>query len=210
MSKNKRKVQLVAAVTVLFLLAFAVGCKGFFVNPTLTGVQVGPTVTIQQNKTVQESATGTYDDNTTKTLTSGVFWSIADASGTGVATITPGGLVMGTAPGTATVTGAVGPLNGTATITVTLANLTSIQITPTSPAPLTSGDTQQFNAFANGTTENISTSVTWTLTGTAQGVSIDPTGLLSTTSGDTGPITVQAVDPSDSSIKSNAVTVTID
>ncbi len=209
MSKNKRKVQLLAAFTTLFLLAFAVGCKGFFVNPTLTGVQVGPTATIQQNKTVQESATGTYDDGTTKTLGTGLVWSIADASGTGVATITDGGLVMGTAPGTATVTGSEGPLSGTATITVTLANLTSIQITPKT-ATINSGATQQYVAMANGGSTIITDSVTWAVNaGSVAGVSIDTGGgLVTTTSGDDGTVTVTATDPS-TGIVSNTATLTI-
>jgi trimeric autotransporter adhesin len=210
MFKNKRKLQLLATLTTLFLLAFGVGCKGFFVNPTLTGVQVGPTATIQQTKTVQESATGTYDDGTTKTLNGTVIWSIADSSGTDVATISPSGLVTGANVGTATVTGAVGPLSGTSTITVTLSNLTSIQVTPTGPVDVPNGSSQQFNAFANGGSENISTSVTWQLSlGSVQGVSIDNTGLLSTTTGDTGTITLQAIDPSNTSIASAPVTVNI-
>jgi trimeric autotransporter adhesin len=210
MFKNKRKLQLLATLATLFLLAFGVGCKGFFVNPTLTGVQVGPTATIQQTKTVQESATGTYDDGTTKTLNGTVIWSIADSSGTDVATISPGGLVTGANVGTATVTGAVGPLSGTSTITVTLSNLTSIQVTPTGPVDVPNGSSQQFNAFANGGSENISTSVTWQLSlGSVQGVSIDNTGLLSTTTGDKGTITLQAIDPSNTSIASVPVTVNI-
>jgi hypothetical protein len=210
MFKNKHKLQLLVTLATLFLLAFGVGCKGFFVNPTLTGVQVGPTATIQQTKTVQESATGTYDDGTTKTLNGTVIWSIADSSGTDVATISSGGLVTGANVGTATVTGAVGPLSGTSTITVTLSNLTSIQVTPTGPVNVPNGSSQQFNAFANGGSENISTSVTWQLNlGSVQGVSIDDTGLLSTTTGDTGTITLQAIDPSNTSIASVPVTVNI-
>lgn len=211
MFKNKRKLQLLASVATLFLLAFGVGCKGFFVNPTLTGVQVGPTASIQQTKTIQQSATGTYDDGTTKTLSSssGVVWSIVDSSGTHVATISPTGLVTGVNPGTATVTGAVGTLTGTSTITVTLSNLVSIQVTPAGPLNISNGSAQQFHAFANGTGEDISTSVTWALSGTAQGVSIDETGDLTTSTGDLGTVTVQAIDPNNTAIKSLVVNVTV-
>ncbi len=75
MIRFKCQLQLLAALATLFLLALAIGCTGFFVNPTLTGVTVGPTATIQQGKTVQMTATGTYNDGSTKTITSGVFWS---------------------------------------------------------------------------------------------------------------------------------------
>jgi trimeric autotransporter adhesin len=211
MSKNKRKLQLLATLTILFLLAFSLSCTGFFVNPTLTGVQVGPTASIQQTKTIQESATGTYDDGTTKTLSSGsgVVWSIADSQGSSVATISDTGLVTGTSPGQATVTGAVGTLSGTSTITVTLSNLTSIQITPKT-ATITSGQTQQYAAMANGGTTVITNSVLWTLNaGSVTGVSIDQVaGLVSTTSGDGGTVTIQASDQT-TGLLSNVATLTI-
>jgi trimeric autotransporter adhesin len=199
MSKNKRKLQLLATLTILFLLAFSLSCKGFFVNPTLTGVQVGPTASIQQSKTIQESATGTYDDGTTKTLSSGsgVVWSIADSEGSSVATISDTGLVTGTSPGQATVTGAVGTLSGTSTITVTLSNLTSIQITPKT-ATITSGQTQQYAAMANGGTTVITNSVLWTLNaGSVTGVSIDQVA-----------VTIQASDQT-TGLLSNVATLTI-
>jgi hypothetical protein len=211
MSKNKRKLQLLATLTILFLLAFSLSCTGFFVNPTLTGVQVGPTASIQQTKTIQESATGTYDDGTTKTLSSGsgVVWSIADSQGSSVATISDTGLVTGTSPGQATVTGAVGTLSGTSTITVTLSNLTSIQITPKT-ATITSGQMQQYAATANGGTTVITDSVLWTMTaGSVTGVSIDQTtGLVSTSSGDDGTVTIQASDQT-TGLLSNVATLTI-
>jgi trimeric autotransporter adhesin len=211
MSKNKRKLQLLATLTIIFLLAFSLSCKGFFVNPTLTGVQVGPTASIQQSKTIQESATGTYDDGTTKTLSSGsgVVWSIADSEGSSVATISDSGLVTGTSPGQATVTGAVGTLSGTATITVTLSNLTSIQITPTT-ATIASGQTQQYAAMANGGTTVITNSVLWTLNaGSVTGVTIDPVaGVVSTTSGDGGTVTIQASDQT-TGLLSNVATLNI-
>ena len=212
MSKNKRKLQLLATLTIPFLLAFSLSCTGFFVNPTLTGVQVGPTASIQQSKTIQESATGTYDDGTTKTLSSGsgVVWSIADSEGgSSVATISDTGLVTGTSPGQATVTGAVGTLSGTSTITVTLSNLTSIQITPKT-ATITSGQTQQYAAMANGGTTVITNSVLWTLNaGSVTGVSIDQVaGVVSTTSGDGGTVTIQASDQT-TGLLSNVATLTI-
>jgi hypothetical protein len=211
MSKNKRKLQLLATLAIPFLLAFSLSCTGFFVNPTLTGVQVGPTASIQQSKTIQESATGTYDDGTTKTLSSssGVVWSIADSENSGVATISATGLVTGTSPGQAIVTGAVGSLSGTSTITVTLSNLTSIQILPTTTT-ITSGQPQQYSATANGGTTVITNSVNWLLNaGSVAGVSIDQTtGLVTTSSGDDGTVTVQASDPS-TGLLSNIATLNI-
>ncbi|MCU1298247.1 MAG: hypothetical protein JWO91_2525 [Acidobacteriaceae bacterium] len=193
---SKRKLQIFATITTLFLFAAGVGCTGFFVNPTLTGITVGPTATIQQSKTVQMTATGTYNDGSTKTLTSGIFWSSDTQS---VATVNSStGLVTGVSPGTSTITGASGTQTGTATITVTIANLTAITVTPTNPT-IVSGNPQQFVATgtANGQSVPITNSVTWSFSpSSATGVSISSSGLLTTTSGNAvGTITVTATDP---------------
>ena len=79
MLNRKKKIQGLVAFTGLLLLAFGAGCKGFFVNPTLTSVAVGPQAAIQQGKTVQMTAVGTYDDGSTKNLTN-VFWSPASVT----------------------------------------------------------------------------------------------------------------------------------
>src|SRR5947199_488221 len=76
-SSTTRKIQLLLAFAALAMLALSLGCRGFFVNPTLTGITVGPTATIQQGKTVQMSATGNFDDGTTKAIGKGGFSSSA-------------------------------------------------------------------------------------------------------------------------------------
>lgn len=213
MFENKRKRHLLTALVTLSLLCFGVSCKGFFVDPTLTGIQVGPTASIQQTKTIQESATGTFDDGTTKVLSnsSGVVWSIADVEGTGtnVATISNSGLVTGTSPGQATVTGSVGSVSGTSTVTVTLTGITSIQVTPTT-ATVQSGSPQTFVAMANGGQTVITASVHWVVNaGSVAGVSIDQTtGIVTTTAGDTGVVTITATDPGTGKV-SNTATLTI-
>ena len=80
MLSRKKKFQLVAAFATLFLFAVVVGCNGFFVDPVLTSIAVGPTATINQGNTVQESAIGTYNDGSTKTLSSGTQWSSSDTT----------------------------------------------------------------------------------------------------------------------------------
>src|SRR5205823_7709278 len=98
----KKKLQLLCAFTALLLLAGLVGCTGFFQNPVLTTLTVGPQApNIQQGSTLQMSATGTFDDGSTKTLTSGVFWSTSDTS---IASVTSGGKVTAASAGTATIT----------------------------------------------------------------------------------------------------------
>jgi hypothetical protein len=207
---RKRAFQLLAAFVTLFLIALAVGCTGFFVNPTLTGVTVGPAATIQQGKQVQMTATGTYNDGSTKTITSGVFWSSDTMS---VATIgSTSGLVTGVGPGTSSIAGASGTFSGSATVTVTLSGIT--KITVTSPdTSITYGASENFTATAttpNGMF-NVTDSVTWTTNPSSiTNVSIDSTnGVLTTTSGGTGSTTfsVIATDPSTGIFGSKSFTV---
>src|SRR5215469_8402806 len=130
MPSIKRKLQLLGGFTVLLFVAAAIGCSGFFVDPVLTGLTVGPqSPNIQQGTSLQMSATGTYDDGSHKTLTSSVFWSSSD---TAVAPITSGGRITGTSSGTATITASSGAASGTSTVTVTLMNVTGITLQPPS------------------------------------------------------------------------------
>jgi uncharacterized protein YjdB len=163
MPSTKRKLQLLGGFALLLLLAFAAGCTGFFQNPVLTGLTIGPqSPNIQQGTTLQMSAIGTYDDGSTKTLTSGVFWSSDNMS---VAPITSGGRVTGASSGTATITGSSGAQSGTSTVTVTLNNVTAITIMPPS-LTIAAGNmgTLQVFATAGGTQVDVTATVTWTIT----------------------------------------------
>ena len=157
-------------------LAFGAGCRGFFVNPTLSTLTVGPTTpTFQQGSTLQMAATGTYNDGTTQDLTSKAFWSTSDST---IASINTTGLVTGVSPGTATITAASGTVSGSTTVTIALANITSIAVTPTSSSTPV-GTTVQFHAtatLAGGTTQDITSSVTWSSSNTSAGT-IDASGL---------------------------------
>jgi trimeric autotransporter adhesin len=163
MLSRKKKAQILAAFATLFLVAVIVGCNGFFVDPTLTSIAVGPTATINQSGTVQESAVGTFNDGSTKTLT-GVQWSSSEST---VASISSSGLVTGNAPGTATITGAYQASSGTATITVNLGNVTALKIQPTTATIVINGGTQNFTAYATvqGDSQpvDVSATATWTV-----------------------------------------------
>ena len=161
MASSEQTRWMVATVPLLLTLALALGCDGFFVDPVLTGITVGPAVTIQTGKTVQMSAVGTYDDGSQKTLSSNVFWSTGADS---IATISKSGMVTGVGPGQATITGASGTVVGSATVTVTLGSLTSIKVTSQDGlSNITYGSSEQFVATgtANGEQIDITDSVTW-------------------------------------------------
>ena len=88
MTSFRGKFRVVASLAALFLLAGAISCKGFFVNPTLTGITVScPTCNSTTSPNLSESgsgstakliATGNYDDSSTKNLTGSVNWSSGD------------------------------------------------------------------------------------------------------------------------------------
>lgn len=165
MLSGKKKIKLLAAFATLMLAAVGVGCHGFFVDPVLTSVTVGPTATINQGGTVQESAVGTYNDGSTNSLTN-VSWSSDTQS---VATIATTGLVTGVSPGTATITGASGTVSGTATITVALQNVTGITVSPTSANIKANGGTGAFTAkatVAGGAAVDVTATATWTASDT--------------------------------------------
>ena len=163
MLSSKKKLQLVAAFSTLFLFAGVVGCNGFFVDPVLTSIAVGPTATINQGATVQESAVGTYNDGSTKTLSSGTQWSSSDST---IASVSSSGLVTGTAPGSATITAAFQTTSGTSSITVNLGNVTAIKITPPSGTVAVNGTSAAFFAYAtvsgDSTPVDVSPTATWT------------------------------------------------
>jgi hypothetical protein len=155
MLSGKQKFQLFAAFATLLTLALSVGCHGFFTNPTLTAIAVGPQATINQGTQVQMTAVGTYNDGTENTIQSGVNWSTSDQT---IATINTGGLVTGVSPGSATITASDQAVNGSTTVIVDITGLTAIQVTPLN------------------TSESTQTTVQYTATGTVNGKQVPLTG----------------------------------
>jgi hypothetical protein len=162
MLSRKKKLQLVAAFATLFLFAIVLGCNGFFVDPVLTSIAVGPTATINQGTTVQESAVGTYNDGSTKTLGSGVQWSSSDST---AASVNNSGLVTGASPGSATITAAYQTTSGTSAITVSLGNVTALKITPLTGNTAVNVPSPAYFAFAtvagDSTPIDVSPTATW-------------------------------------------------
>jgi hypothetical protein len=167
MLSSKKKLQIASAFAAVFVFALGVGCSGFFVDPVLTSITVGPTATINQGATVQESAIGTYNDGSTKALGSGVQWSTSAST---TASVNASGLVTGNSPGTATVTAAFQATSGTASITVNLGSVTALKISPTTANIATNGGTQTFTALAtvtgNSNPVDVSSTATWTVSDT--------------------------------------------
>jgi len=211
MLSRKKKFQIVGAFAALLLAAVAVGCSGFFVDPTLTSIAVGPQASIQTGGTVQMQAVGTYNDGTQKTLSSGVFWSSSETS---IATISTAGLVTGVNTGQTTISAAASAVNGSTTVTVTLAGLTSIQITPQNTSISPGGEvTYTATGTANGKQVNLNGAgeLNWTIDNNDGNlITIDDTGVLDADESITTQQVVHVVaqDPT-TGIKSNTATVTV-
>ncbi|MBV9180644.1 MAG: Ig-like domain-containing protein [Acidobacteria bacterium] len=201
-------------IAISLVLVLGAGCRGFFVNPTLSSIAVGPqNQTISNSGTLQMSATGTYSDGSTKDLSGKVSWS---SSTTSCATIGASGLVkpVSSVVGICSTTisasfGTVSP----ATTTVTVSGGTPTQITlsasTTTPAP---NSTVTFKALAtfpgSSTPQDITASVTW--------INSDTTNLTLTNGSGTGTISANAaagmainVTASFTGVNSNTVTLTV-
>lgn len=158
MSSTKSQIRALGALAVLATLAFAISCKGFFVKPTLSSLTVTPiSPSIQTgstNNTVQMSAVGTFNDNTTGNTP--VTWSISPSDGS-IATISSGGLVTSVAIGSATVTAAANQnpsITGTQQVTVTVGCISSITLNPTSATISVGGTPHTVSISATANTCN--------------------------------------------------------
>jgi urocanate hydratase len=150
---------------------------GLTVTPaTLVSIAVTPTDPgIPNGTTEQFTATGTYTDGTTQDLTSAVTWT---SSTTGTATVSnaggSNGLATSAAPGSTTISAALGSVSGSTPLTVTAATLVSIAVSPMS-STLPDGDSEQFTAigtYTDGSTQDLTSQVTWSsASSTVDGIS---------------------------------------
>ena len=185
------KAALKTHLTVLLITILA-GCGsggggGVQVTTTdLVSISVTPADTaIAVNTDQQYMATGIYADNSTRDVTALVTWSSTDAS---VATISEetdstssiSGFfahsstgdrhihAWGRAHGRTTIQASTGGLTGSTSLSVTLATLVSLAITPASPT-IAKGTNQQFTAtgtFSDNTTQDLTYTVTWSSSNT--------------------------------------------
>ncbi len=220
MSSAKHKLRLAGALTALAMLALAVSCKGFFVNPTVSSITIvppNPTVSVG-GAPVQLTAAATDSNGNPLTLTAGttctgttVCWSNSDPT---VATLSTGGLLTAVSAGTSTITAASGTATATTNATVTLGNVTSVVISPDSitlPVSSTATTCLTAEATAGGQPVDVTTSVTW-FAGNSSLITvengIEPMCVQSSTT--TGTTTVFATYVSGSTtVTSNSVTVTV-
>ena len=156
---------------------------------TLTSIAVTPAnPSIARGATQQFTATGTFSDASTQNITGSVTWTSLTAS---AATISSAGLAKGVGVGSSTIQAASGAVTGSTVLNVSAATLSSIAVTPLNPS-ISTGSTQQFTAtgtFSDASTQNLTSSVTWTSLKTAV-ATISASGLASGVTA--GSATIQA------------------
>ena len=150
---------------------------------TLTGT-LGSTTpiappTLAAGTTLQLYATGTYSDGSTQDITSTATWSPSTTNATVVA-----GLITAVSVGDPTISANLSGITGSTSVTVTASTLVSIAITPAGITTVAAGNTQQFTAtgrYTDSSTQNITSSVTWSSSEASVTMSATTPGLAQTT-----------------------------
>jgi 6-phosphogluconolactonase (cycloisomerase 2 family) len=147
--------------------------------------------------TQQYTATGHYSDGSSANITGSVAWSVIPGSGAATINNLTGLLsTVGGTQGSITVQAVQGGITGSTSANVGAVVLSSITVAPTNPS-IALGNTQQFTAtghYSDSSTQNITTSVTWSATNGTGSASIgSTTGLATTSGGSQGTVTITAV-----------------
>jgi uncharacterized protein YjdB len=160
---------------------------------TLTAITVTPaSATISAGSTQQFVATGTYDNGATPDITSQVTWTSSNTAVAQVSNATASkGLATSLVAGGSAITATLGTISGSAKLTVTAPQLSSIMISPSSATVDVKG-TQVFTVTAvyqNGTTGPVTgtwsssnTSVATVQAGGGPGGRVTATGVAAGTS----------------------------
>jgi uncharacterized protein YjdB len=164
--------------------ALSANCAIVVDGSPLTSIRVSPqTASIPQQTNLAFVATGTFADGNSQDLTTSVLWTSSPAS---VATISnlPAtiGEATGLEPGTATITALFGGQLGTATLTVTSATAISLRVSPAATNLEHDGFTRfaALAEFSDGTTRDVTSSVTWTSSDASVAI-VTPTGVATST-----------------------------
>jgi hypothetical protein len=143
-------------------------------------------------------ATGTYNDGSSRDLTTLVNWS---SSSTATASINAAGLATGKAAGSTTISATLGGVVGSTTLSITAPTISSIVVTPDG-LTLGIGIGQQYTAtaiYSDGSTQDLVSGVTWTSSALAV-ASISGSGLATTVGAGTTTITAQVGSVSDTAV----------
>jgi hypothetical protein len=156
-----------------------------------------PNPSIAQGIHQQFTAIGIFTDNTTQDITTSVDWSSSDTSiATMSNTADSKGLATSVAAGSTSIIATAGSVSGSTSLTVTAVALVSITVTPENKF-VGYHTTLQYTAtghFSDNTSQDITTSVTWSSSDTAVATISNQTGSkgLATTDGVSGTTVITA------------------
>jgi len=199
----KSKLRAIGACAAVAALALALSCRGFFINPTVTSLAIGPAnLSLVPGQSFQMVATATYSDGSTGDVTAKSIWT---SSAQNVATFPSPGMLQAaqlanltTLPGQTTVSASDGTVSSSTQTVNVCPVVQTLQLTvnnSTSSATVTAPTQPQFDVLAtfNGVTgtTDVTQFVTWNIANNTI-VSIDTTGLGTTVSGTDGTTTVSA------------------
>jgi len=159
-------------------------------NATLESISVTPVGrTIAPTTQLEFTATGTFSDGSTQVITRDVTWA---SDNTAVATIAPVAEVTGVGAGTADISATLDGVTGSTPLNVSSATLTSIAVTPATAvlAPASSLACSATGTFSDGSTQSITTAVTWS-SSSGNVASVDNMGEVTGQSAGTATISAQ-------------------
>jgi uncharacterized protein YjdB len=133
-------------------------------NAVLVDISIEPANTsVASGIPVLYSATGLFSDGSSSVIDDDVTW---QSSNPAVATIGPGGMALTETPGATTISATADGVTASTTLTVTNAIVLTLQIVPGEVSrPLgTVAQLQAIAQFSDLTTEDVTTSATWTST----------------------------------------------
>jgi uncharacterized protein YjdB len=170
------------------------------VQPPISTITVSPSIS-NVNVAWTTNLTATARSSNGSTIPGVTFtWS---SSNTSIATVSAAGVVTGVAPGNVTISASAGGKTGTAAVTVQLASVDRIVVTPANPS-VKVNNTVQLTATVYDAQNNVLTgrTVTWSSSNTNR-ATVNSTGLV--TGKATGTVTITAT----SGGRSGSTTVTV-
>lgn len=170
--------RLLALILLLLLTACGGGGGGSGSAPdtgaNLSRIEVTPNQpSLAKGTALGLIATGIYNDNSTRTLTSEVTWL---SSNDGVATISASGEISALGAGQTTAQANLGGISGNTELTITNATLSRLEISPTS-AQLAEGTRLSLalvGHFSDGSTQDVAEQASWAVTDTNVASLSDP------------------------------------
>ncbi len=129
--------------------------------PALSSITISPgQSSLPLGESVQLTATGNFSDGSVQDLTQSATWS---SSTSAIASVSSAGSALALGTGTTTITATSATISGSASLSVTSPAVMSLTVAPASLSISlgTSHQAQATAGFSNGTTQDVTSSVTW-------------------------------------------------